>query len=122
MELVKAPPVTIIVGQHFEYTLRLEDPTAETPIISLDGYSVAWSISNRAFSVPFDTGVGSILDDRVIIEITQDKTAAYAEYALPVIGGRPSAVMQISLTGPTAPQNIIVQLAAIIAGTFGNDN
>lgn len=114
------PPQTITVGLPFPFTLRMEDPTADDPAIPLTGFTVEWALSERPFETAFATGTGEILTaddgDHVFFEITD--TSAYGAYALPIIGGRPSAILQITLTAPVAANSIVLQGQAIIQGVL----
>lgn len=116
------PPATITVGLPFDALMRLEDPTATAPVIDLAGYTVAWSLSVRPFDAPFASGTGSILSasdgDRVFFEIADAVTSGFGDYVVPVVGGRPSAVLQVVLTAPTAANSLILQGPAIIQGVL----
>jgi hypothetical protein len=106
----------------FQFLARLEDTTADDPVFDLTGYTVAWSLSVRPFETPFATGAGEILTtdlgDRAFLEISDTVTATLGDYAVPLVGGRPSAVLQVTLTAPVAANSMILQGSAIIQGAF----
>lgn len=116
------PPATITVGLPFQATMRLEDTTADSPVFDLTGYTVAWALSTKPFETPFQSGTGEILatdlGDRAFFEIPDSVTALLGTYALPIIGGRPSAVLQVVLTAPVAANSLILQGTATIQGKF----
>lgn len=113
------PNLTITVGLPFNQSFRLEDPVEDDPILSLTGYSATFGFSTKAFAEPFKTGTATITEaDRIIVALTADETALFKDYALPIIGGRPSAVFQIDLNAPVASNSFVLQGPVTIAGTL----
>ena len=110
------PPVTITCGQPFRLSLRIEDPTAEPPDYDLTGYGVEFWLAATIAAEPFHLGTGEIAENRAIIEINQTTTAGFA--SVPLIGGRPNAVLQITLTAPLALNSIVLQGPAVIQGVI----
>jgi hypothetical protein len=109
-------PATITCGVPFSASIRIEDPTAENTEVDLAAYSVAYALSTAINDGPFHEGTGAIVSNRATFEIAGTDTALFA--SLPIIGGRPSAVMQITLTAPDPAQTLVLQGPAIIQGVF----
>jgi hypothetical protein len=112
---VTLPPITITQGVAFFQRYVFEDSSGP---IDLTGWTGAFALSKRPFEKPFFTGecaLGGTVGD-VQISITAEDTATLD--VLPILGGNPSAVFQITLTSPLPTQNQVWQGPAIIAGVF----
>ena len=119
MNVNKTPPLTVTVGSLFSVTFRIEDSTATVPVFDLTGYSATYSIAEKTFETPFKTGSCTVTaTNRIALDLTADETALFTDYALPIIGGRPSAILQIDVTAPTEANSLVLQGPLIIAGTF----
>jgi len=116
MPVLVLPPATITCGVPFSASIRIEDPTAESAELSLTGYTVAYALSTAINDEPFHEGTGAIVSNRATFEIAGTETALFA--SLPIIGGRPSAVMQITLTPSNPALILVLQGPAIIQGVF----
>ena len=116
MGVLPLPPAIITCGVPFSASIRIEDPTAENTELSLAGYAVSYALSTAINAEPFYEGTGAIMSNRATFEITGTATALFA--SLPIIGGRPSAVMQITLTPSNPAQTLVLQGPAIIQGVF----
>ena len=116
MPVLVLPPATITCGVPFTASIRIEDPTAESAELSLTGYAVAYALSTAISAEPFHEGTGAIVTNRATFEIPGTDTAIFA--SLPIIGGRPNAVMQITLAAPDPAQTLVLQGPAIIQGVF----
>lgn len=112
--ILAMPPVTVTVGLPFKLSLRIEDATASEPILDLTGYEVAFSLASSLTEAAFYTGAGTVVDDHAVIEISETDTAIFE--ALPVLLGRPSAILQITLTAPVALNSIVLQGPVTIQG------
>ena len=116
MGVLILPAATITCGVPFSASIRIEDPTAENTEVDLTAYSVAYALSTAINAEPFHEGAGEIVTNRATFEIGAADTAAFA--SLPIIGGRPNAVMQITLTAADPALTIVLQGPAIIQGVF----
>ena len=119
MNVNKTPPLTVTIGKPFAQTFRNEDSTADDPVFDLTVYAATYSIAAKPFETPFKTGSCTVTaTDRISLDLTADETALFTDYALPIIGGRPSAILQIDVTAPTEANSLVLQGPLIIAGTF----
>lgn len=110
------PPVIITCGQPFRLSLRVEDPTEDPPDYDLSGYGVEFWLAATLAAEPFHLGTGEIAGNRAIIEIDPTTTEGFA--AVPLIGGRPNAVLQITLTAPLPLNSIVLQGPAVVQGVI----
>lgn len=114
VDLFRAPPETIVQGKAWSRSYRLDDPTAEPPEVNLTGYTGTWLVAPEPFEDAIISGVLEFSTPRFIVSMTAAQTALLT--ALPIIGGRPSGMLQITLTGPVEGVGAVIQGQVIVAG------
>jgi hypothetical protein len=132
MNLYRLPPLSLAVGLEFAPgAIVVEDPTAEVPRIDLTGWTGEVVIAAMPREASARTGEPWPLDavfyrapvtisatSEVIILILPEETQALRAQALPIIGGRPEALLQITLTSPVLNNSIVAQGPLTIAGVY----
>lgn len=113
-DLYRAPPETIVQGKAWSRSYRLDDPTAEPPEVDLTGYSGTWLVAAQPFEDAIISGDLEIITPRFIVSMTAAQTAMLT--ALPIIGGRPNGMLQITLTGPVEGVGAVIQGQILVAG------
>ena len=114
MGVLILPPAKLTCGQPFSASIRIEDPVEDGAEVDLTGYTVAFALSSGIAVEPFHEGAGGIIANRATFEIAAASTALFA--SLPIIGGRPNAVLQVTLTAPDPVNSLVLQGPAIIQG------
>ena len=101
MTPVLLPPVKAIRGEAFGFSMRIRSDTVDTPRapVDLTPYTAAFSVG-PAFGEPATVSSVPELTENgfVTVRLTAAETALLP--ATPVMGGRVSAVFQITLTPP----------------------